>query len=607
VGKRGRDDSRYLGGVHKDPQKMNKKVFITGGAGFIGVNIADFYLKQGDKIVIFDNLSRKGVKYNLEWLKTRGEIEFIKGDIRNYDEIKEAIRKHADMNYIFHEAAQVAVTFSVADPKEDFDINAAGTLNVLEAYRRYAPQASFVYASTNKVFGSLEDLKIKESDKRYDIDDERYGKGITEARELDFHSPYGCSKGSADQYVRDFGRIYGLNTIVFRQSCIYGTHQFGIEDQGWVAWFILRILLGRPLTIYGTGKQVRDLLFVEDLVEGYDAALKNIDKTKGQIYNMGGGFNNSISLLEFMAFLGEMLGKKVEYSFSDWRHGDQKVFIANTEKAKHDFDWESKTDYKKGIKKLYDWLRGEYGIRRRGVSRVIMSYKDKFYEKYASAHTENMYGKADLKMFESQFSIYDSYFGKFLPRDKDVHILDAGCGSGSLVYWLAKKGFRNAKGLDISEEEVNKAHNLGITEVGHGDLLKLQGCRYDIIFLRDVLEHFEKNEVLNLVSRLRDSLVPSGKLVVQTVNAENLLWGRLRHGDFTHDTAFTRESIHQLLLTGGFARTHAFPQRPVAHGAISLLRLGLWMVIEAFLHFYLLIETGSSRGIFTQNLIVEAE
>lgn len=334
-----------------------RKVFITGGAGFIGCNVADFYLKKGAEVILFDNLSRPGVQHNLDWLEGRGKFIFVKGDIRDYGSMRDIFQKHADITDIFHEAAQVAVTTSVTDPVEDFNINALGTLNVLEAFRRYVPGAVFVYPSTNKVYGSLEDISFKEGDKRYEFADAGFKEGINEKYPADFYSPYGCSKGTADQYVRDYARIYNLKTLVFRQSCIYGTQQFGIEDQGWVAWFIIRALFEKPLVLYGTGKQVRDVLYVGDLVEAYEAAIQNIEKTRGKIYNMGGGAGNSISLLEFISFLEEALGKKINYQFANWRHGDQKIFVSDTAAALKDFGWAPKTEYKEGILKLSAWLK----------------------------------------------------------------------------------------------------------------------------------------------------------------------------------------------------------------------------------------------------------
>lgn len=335
----------------------DKKVYLmTGGAGFIGINAADYFLAKGAKVIIFDNFSRKGTEENVVWLKDKyGEdnIEIIKGDIRtDFDMLVAAVEKS---DYVLHFAAQVAVTTSVVNPKEDFDINALGTINVLEAVRKSSNKPPLIYSSTNKVYGGMEDLGIVEKDGRYAYENLEYG--VSEDRGLDFHSPYGCSKGSADQYVRDYARIYGLKTIVFRQSCIYGTRQFGVEDQGWVAWFTIAAHLGKDLTIFGDGKQVRDVLYVMDLIEAYDMAFQNLSVTSGKIYNMGGGHMNQLSLLELLDLLGEELGKKIEVAYSDWRPGDQKVCVMDIRKAKDDFDWTPKTSVKQGVKILSDWVK----------------------------------------------------------------------------------------------------------------------------------------------------------------------------------------------------------------------------------------------------------
>lgn len=328
-----------------------KKVFITGGAGFIGCNAAAYFAKKGDQVKIFDNFSRKGTRSNAEWLKQiHPEIEIIEGDVRNSAEVEKAM---VGADVVIHLAGQVAVTTSVVDPREDFEINALGSFNVLEAARKMEKMPIFLYSSTNKVYGGMEDVEVVERNGRYEYKDL---KGVPESRGIDFHSPYGCSKGAADQYVHDYFRIYGLPTVVFRQSCIYGYRQFGVEDQGWVAWFAIAAIFEKPITIFGDGKQVRDLLFVEDLVRGYDMAIENIDKTKGQIYNMGGGPENTLSLLELLKQLEERLGKKIELSYTDWRPGDQPVFVCDTRKAKEEFGWEVKISPKEGVEKLISWI-----------------------------------------------------------------------------------------------------------------------------------------------------------------------------------------------------------------------------------------------------------
>lgn len=333
-----------------------KKILIIGGAGFIGINSAKYFLDKGWRVLIFDNFSRKGTEENLKWLKTQASLKNLKvfkADIRYDLKLLENLADRADV--ILHLAAQVAVTSSVKDPKEDFGINALGTLNVLEAARCSSQSPIVIYSSTNKVYGALEDVGIKEFRGRYQY--KNLALGIDEKRNLDFHSPYGCSKGAADQYVRDYARIYGLKTVVFRQSCIYGPHQFGIEDQGWLAWFIINSLMDRPLTIYGDGKQVRDVLFIDDLNEAYFQAINHIKKTTGQIYNIGGGFKNQLSLLELINLLEKFLDKKIKYQFSDWRQGDQKVFICDIRKAKKDFGWQPRISVKEGVRMLIKWAK----------------------------------------------------------------------------------------------------------------------------------------------------------------------------------------------------------------------------------------------------------
>ena len=331
-----------------------KKVFITGGAGFIGVNLAYTLVKNKNNfVVIYDNLSRKGVENNLNWLLSFKfpNLNFVKGDIRDYKKLKETVK---NFDEIFHLAAQVAVTKSVEGPIEDFRINAEGTLYLLEAIRKNSPDAKIVFSSTNKVYGELLDLKLKEGKKRYYLIEKR--EGIDEKINLDFHSPYGCSKGTADQYVRDFYRIYGLKTVVFRQSCIYGPQQFGNEDQGWVAHFVIKSILDEKINIYGDGKQVRDILEVSDLISAYKLAIKKINKTKGQIYNIGGGKKNTFSLLELIEYLEKKLNKKVPLDFYDWRPGDQKIFVSNNKKFIKDTGWDIKIDKFKGVDKLITWV-----------------------------------------------------------------------------------------------------------------------------------------------------------------------------------------------------------------------------------------------------------
>lgn len=330
------------------------KLLITGGAGFIGINAALHFLNKGDDVVIFDNFSRKGSRDNISWIKRTAKKtpKVHKGDIRNFQAVKKAV---LDIDILLHFAGQVAVTSSVENPRDDFENNALGTLNVLEAVRVSGKNPIFIYSSTNKVYGSLEHLKIKEDKTRYTFVDRKFG--ISEEENLDFHSPYGCSKGASDQYVRDYARIYGLNTVVFRQSCIYGPRQFGIEDQGWVAWFIIAVILGKKITIYGNGKQVRDLLYIDDLMRAYDLAIKHIGKTKGKIYNIGGGPKNTISVWrELQPLLEEYFNKKIPASFSEIRPGDQPIFIADIRKAEREFGWTPGVSVRDGVRLLYEWV-----------------------------------------------------------------------------------------------------------------------------------------------------------------------------------------------------------------------------------------------------------
>jgi len=330
-----------------------KKTLISGGAGFIGTNLAAFLLKEGKRVRILDNLSRQGTEKNLKWLKgLKGNLEIIIGDIRNEKKVRKAV-KGVDIAY--HLAAQVAVTSSVTDPKEDFEINALGTLNLLEAMRKFSPESVLLFSSTNKVYGETENIKVIKTKSRYRYQNPQFA--VSESQPLDFYSPYGCSKGAADQYVRDYSRIYGLRTVVFRQSCIYGPHQFGNEDQGWVAHFAISALKKKKITIYGDGKQVRDVLYIDDLIRVFQLAIKNIARTRGKVYNIGGGKQNSISLLEFIAKLEELTGKKISYAFSDWRPGDQKIYVSEVKKAKRDFNWEPKVKVDEGLKKLLTWTK----------------------------------------------------------------------------------------------------------------------------------------------------------------------------------------------------------------------------------------------------------
>jgi CDP-paratose 2-epimerase len=331
------------------------KIVVIGGAGFIGCNVVDFYLKNGHTVTVFDNFRRKGTMQNLHWLQSRHKenLAVVKGDIRfDLNELKATVAK-ADI--VFHLAAQVAVTMSVADPREDFEINALGTFNVLEAIRLSGNNPIVLYSSTNKVYGGMEQVHIVERGGMYDY--ENLAHGVSETEQLDFHSPYGCSKGTADQYMIDYSRIYGLRTIVFRQSCIYGYRQFGVEDQGWVAHFTISAMFDRALSIYGDGKQVRDVLFIDDLVRAYDLATKQIDVTAGKAYNIGGGPRNKMSLLWLVAYLEKFFGRKLRTTFADWRPGDQRVFICDIRKAKNEFGWEPAIGVEQGVQLLAGWVK----------------------------------------------------------------------------------------------------------------------------------------------------------------------------------------------------------------------------------------------------------
>jgi len=340
---------------------MPRNYLITGGAGFIGSNYVARLLQRGEKVTVYDNLSRAGAPRNLEWLKESfGEKSFdlIVGDVRDASLIAESA-KGSDV--IVHLAGQVAVTTSVANPREDFEANALGTFNVLEAARLSGRNPIFIYASTNKVYGGMDNVTLAEEKTRWRYRD--LVDGCPETQPLDFHSPYGNSKGSGDQYTRDYARIYGLRSVVFRQSCIYGTRQFGIEDQGWVAWFVIAAVTGRPITIYGDGKQVRDILWVDDLLDAYDRSIDEIDMAKGQVYNMGGGPQNVMSVwAEFGPMLEKLLGDTIEVARGDWRPGDQRVFYADIRKAEKELSWRPKVDVEEGVKKLFDWVQANKGL-----------------------------------------------------------------------------------------------------------------------------------------------------------------------------------------------------------------------------------------------------
>jgi len=333
---------------------MPDGIVITGGAGFIGVNVAAHYLAQGRRVAILDNFSRAGTEQNLQWLQREFAegVVVLRGDVRNLDRrFSEEVER---AGVLFHFAAQVAVTTSVLDPETDFAINALGTFNVLEAVRRSRARPIVIYSSTNKVYGRMDATPVVDLGARYSYAELPHG--VSEDAQLDFYSPYGCSKGAGDQYTVDYARIFGLRTVVFRQSCIYGPHQFGMEDQGWVAWFTIRALHGKPVTIYGDGKQVRDVLYIDDLVGAYDAAIRHIDHASGKVYNIGGGPRCTLSLLELIGLLDQRYRKPLRHDFAEWRPGDQRVFVSDIRRAHTDLDWEPRVGPEEGVGALADWL-----------------------------------------------------------------------------------------------------------------------------------------------------------------------------------------------------------------------------------------------------------
>jgi CDP-paratose 2-epimerase len=335
---------------------MKKQYLVTGGAGFIGSNYVARLIQQGEQVTIYDNLTRAGAQRNLDWLRQAygtDSFQLIQSDIRSAEDMRRAA-EGADV--IVHLAAQVAVTTSVTQPREDFEINAQGTFNMLEAARASGRNPVVIYASTNKVYGGMEEVGVVEEDTHYRYAD--LPMGVPETQPLDFHSPYGCSKGAGDQYVRDYHRIYGLPTVVLRQSCIYGPRQFGVEDQGWLAWFVIAAVTGKPISIYGDGKQVRDVLFVDDLLNAYDVCISQIDQAAGNIFNIGGGPENTISVWEeFGPMLEESLGRSLPIRKDDWRPGDQRIFVSDIRKAEKELGWKPKVSVQEGLDCLFEWVK----------------------------------------------------------------------------------------------------------------------------------------------------------------------------------------------------------------------------------------------------------
>jgi CDP-paratose 2-epimerase len=337
-----------------------RSVLIFGGAGFIGSNLAHSLLARGDaRVHVFDNLSRAGAEHNLEWLQraagSSGRLQVTLGDVRDANLVERAV---AGASEIYHFAAQVAVTTAVADPRHDFEVNLGGTFNVLDAARRCGHRPFILFTSTNKVYGELSQRMPVVSGKRYAIPG--YA-GTAESQPLDFHSPYGCSKGAADQYVRDFARIYGLPAVVLRMSCVAGPRQFGTEDQGWVAHFVYSMLQNRPLVIYGDGRQVRDVLCVHDLVRAFDAVRQNIETTRAEVYNVGGGTENTTSLLELVDEIERLTGKRASCVLDERRAGDQLVYVSDNTKIWRDTGWKPEIGLKQTIQLLQRFWEENHG------------------------------------------------------------------------------------------------------------------------------------------------------------------------------------------------------------------------------------------------------
>ncbi len=335
------------------------KVLVTGGAGFIGCNLAERLASEGHSVRVFDILARPGVERNLDWLQARhgDRIEAMIADIRDEDAVGRAVE---GVDAVFHMAAQVAVTTSMVDPVEDFEINIRGTINLLEAVRRQGRRSPVVFASTNKVYGDLGDVPLSLHDDCYlPTDDALRVRGVSETRPLDFHTPYGCSKGAADQYVLDYARSFDLPTCVMRMSCIYGPRQMGTEDQGWVAHFLISALKGEPISLYGDGCQVRDILNVNDAVDAYMAAWSRIEAVKGRAFNLGGGPSNAVSLRRLIAHIDQLVGRKTAVSVHDWRPGDQRYFVADASAARAALALDKPKPWRDGVAELATWLKSQ--------------------------------------------------------------------------------------------------------------------------------------------------------------------------------------------------------------------------------------------------------
>jgi CDP-paratose 2-epimerase len=339
-----------------------RPILVTGGAGFIGSNLADRFAREGHDVLVFDRLARPGVERNLDWLRKLhpDKISAIIGDVRDEDAVADAT---GEAQAVFHMAAQVAVTTSLVDPREDFEINIRGTLNLLDALRRRGDSVPLIFASTNKVYGDLADIVLDKTNDAYLPHDPAIrATGICETRPLDFHTPYGCSKGAADQYVLDYARSFGIPTCVFRMSCIYGQRQMGTEDQGWVAHFLIRALNGEPISIYGDGCQVRDVLDISDAIEAYAQAWRNIGTVQGRAFNLGGGPENAISLKQLLVHIQDIIEQPVETTYSDWRAGDQRYYVSDTRLAARELGLKTPTPWHQGVAALARWLQEERSL-----------------------------------------------------------------------------------------------------------------------------------------------------------------------------------------------------------------------------------------------------
>ena len=348
-------------GIAAPPTIGIRPILVTGGAGFIGSNLADRLAADGEHVLIFDALLRPGVEHNLAWLQQRhpGHISAVHEDIRNADAVALAARA---ASAVFHLAGQVAVTTSMLDPRQDFEVNVAGTVTLLEALRARKTPVPLVFASTNKVYGELADVALEHTNLAYVPQSAQIAAhGIPEAHPLDFHTPYGCSKGAADQYVLDYARSFGVPTTVMRMSCIYGPRQMGTEDQGWVAHFLIRAFAGEPISIFGDGLQVRDILYVSDAVDAYVAAWRRIEAIEGRAYNLGGGPSNAVSLVQLIAHIEALLGRHVEVAFYDWRAGDQRYYVSDSRRIRKDLDLPMPVPWRKGVARLLRWLQEERG------------------------------------------------------------------------------------------------------------------------------------------------------------------------------------------------------------------------------------------------------